>query len=230
MLCRKHRAVFLLVYPSPVTLYNSLKKDHQSPLKQHIAWLDTLRERIWSRITYEEEIIPSEGALVRHWKRSCWVLSVWMQANSQDMVYPPLHGNGWKVVDATTLEIDWDSDEHLSSIRSRVALLRKGCGCKTGCVSGRCKCKKSDKFCGPGCKCQGCLNLIPGASQPSHPASLTMETSTVDIMDLDSADESDQESVSDSGAESREDNNDLEMEVDEIMDIIFGDFGFDEEV
>ncbi len=69
------------------------------------------------------------------------------------MTYPPLNGNGWKQPDANTLVIHWDNDEHLSNVRTRVALLRKGCGCKTGCLSHRCKCKKSGTHCGPGCKC-----------------------------------------------------------------------------
>ena len=34
--------------------------------------------------------------LHRHWKRSRWVLSVWKQANSNNINYPPLNGNGWK--------------------------------------------------------------------------------------------------------------------------------------
>ena len=171
---RKHRAAFLPAYPSPVTLYNSLKTENQSLLEHHIAWLDMMRERIWSRIKYEEEMIPSEGALARHWQRSCWVLSVWKQATSQHMAYPPLDGNGWKKPDADTLAIGWDSDEHLRNVRTRVALLQKGCGCKTGCSSRRCKGKKNSTHCGPGCKCQRCFNLpttLDGASLLSHSAS-----------------------------------------------------------
>ena len=103
---RKHRAVFLPAYPSPATLYNSLKEDNQSPDAHHIAWLDVMRERIWSRIKYEEEMIPSDGALLRHWQRACLVLSVWKQANSNHLVYPPLNGNGWKQPDSATVVVD----------------------------------------------------------------------------------------------------------------------------
>jgi hypothetical protein len=163
---RKYRAAFLPAYHSPATLYHSLKEDDHSPLENHIAWLAMMRERIWSRIRYEEEMIPSHGALTRHWQRVCWVLSVWKQADSSNMVYPTLDGNGWKQSDAT-LEIDWDSDDHLSQVKTRVALIQKGCGCKTGCLTGRCKCKKGNALCGPGCKCQGCQNLIIASSQPS---------------------------------------------------------------
>ncbi|CAC5405130.1 unnamed protein product [Mytilus coruscus] len=43
----------------------------------------------------------------------------------------------------------------------------KGCGCKTGCKTNRCKFEKAqndncDGFCGPGCKCVNCFN-VPGS-------------------------------------------------------------------
>ena len=73
---RKHKTAFHLSYPTPTTLFNSLVKEGQSIFAHHITWLDFLRERIWSRIKYEKEMIPSDGALQRHRQRSCWVVSV----------------------------------------------------------------------------------------------------------------------------------------------------------
>ena len=43
--------------------------------------------------------------------------------------------------------MDWDSDENSARVRETVALLKKGCGCKTGCQSYRCKCKKGGNYC-----------------------------------------------------------------------------------
>ena len=43
-------------------------------------------------------------------------------------------------------------------MRQTVALMRKGCGCKTSCQSSRCKCKRAWNYC-YGCKCVGCCNL-----------------------------------------------------------------------
>ena len=65
---------FLKFLPSCPTPINSLVKEGQSILVHHITWLYFLRERIWSRIKYEEEMIPSDGALQRYWQRLCWVL------------------------------------------------------------------------------------------------------------------------------------------------------------
>ena len=228
---RKHRAVFLPAYPSPVTLFNSLKKGGQSPQAHHVAWLDVIRERIWSRIKYEEEMIPSEGALDRHWLRSCWVLSVWKQANRNNLVYLPLDGNGWKQPTSETLEIDWDSSDHLSTVRTRVALLQKGCGCKTGCRTGRCKCKKSNNHCGPGCKCQGCLNLPATSNNPPQLSqsneALQPSQSTGPLTSLESSDSDDSEDdEGDIGEDSSSNGSisDLEMEVNQLMNDIFGDY------
>ena len=71
---RKHKAGFLPMYPTPMSVFHSLLKDNQTPLAHHSVWLQFLRERVWSRIKYEEEMIPSDDALARHWKQSCWIL------------------------------------------------------------------------------------------------------------------------------------------------------------
>ena len=195
---RKHKSVFLPSYSTPMTLFNSLEKDNQTTHTHHTAWLDFLRERIWSRIKYEEEMIPSDDALQRHWKRSCWVVSVWRQATQNHIIYTPLDGNGWKQPDPNTLLLDWDSDNNIDRVRTIVALIKKGCGCKTGCLSARCKCKKGGNYCGPGCKCHRCCNLPANAS----PDMVNIEVDEAEDCDSDS---------------------DLENEVDDIMNDIFGD-------
>ena len=66
----KHKSAFLPTYHTPVSYFNSFHKDGQSPREHHLKWLDDLRDRIWGKIKYEEEMVPSSGALLRHWKRS----------------------------------------------------------------------------------------------------------------------------------------------------------------
>lgn len=192
--------MFLPANPTPMSLFNSLLKDGQQQPDHHSAWLDEIRERIWSRITYEEEMTPSYDVLFKHWKRSCWVLSVWGQAHMNNITYPTLQDYGWKQPDSKTLSIDWDSDNNVSEIRARVALIKRGCGCKTGCHTARCKCKKAGHHCGPGCKCLSCVNL---------PSEATHHSTCIDT-----------ESSSDS-----DDN--FEEEVDSIMNEVFGEFQFD---
>ena len=198
---KKHKSAFLPSYPTPVMVFNSLINDQQTPLDHHTIWLDFLRERIWSKIKYEEEMIPSITALHRHWKRSCWVASVWSQATHGLITYPPLNFNGWKQSGSNVLSVDWDSDENISEIRTRVSLIRKGCGCKTGCTSFRCKCKKAGAHCGPGCKCTTCYNL------PNTTADCDLEMFDVDS-ETEMADGSDSDGINE--------------EIDEIMNEVFG--------
>ena len=75
------------------------------------------------------------------------------------MSLQPLQENGWKITDQATLEMDWDSEEHVEHVRHRVALLTKGCNCKTGCRTACCGCVKHNGKCGAGCNCQNCCNL-----------------------------------------------------------------------
>ena len=126
---------------------------------------------------------------------------MWKQATANHIMYPPLDGNGWKQTDPNTLVVDWDSEDNI--VRTTVALIKKGCGCKTGCLTSRCKCKKAGNHCGPGCKCIRCCNLPVSASP--------------DIVDI----EVDETEDCDSASDGTDDN--LEQEVDEIMMNIFGD-------
>ena len=105
----------------------------------------------------EEEIIPSDEAVRRHWKRACWVLSVYEQCTQNNIRYPPLVGNGRNL--NSNLTILWDSEENMMNTRQTVALMRNGCRCKTSCQSSRCKCKRAGNYC-YGCKCVGCCNLL----------------------------------------------------------------------
>ncbi len=199
---KKHKSVFLPSFPTPTTLYNSVT--HPDLKEKHSEWLQLIRDRIWSRIQYEEEMVPSVDALFRHWRRSCWVSSVWNQAALNRILCPPLEQFGWKKPDASTLAIDWESETNVSVVREQVAFIQKGCGCRTGCSTARCKCKKHNSHCGPGCKCTGCTNLPAMALPSSH-------------LEQNCDSESERESTSGSGDEN------LEERVNELMHQVFGD-------
>ena len=91
---------------------------------------------------------------------------MWQQADKNQMTLRSLEGNGWKIIDQATLEIDWDSKENVETVHHRVALLTKGCNCKIGCRTARCGCVKRNGKCGAECNCQNCCNLpIPSISE-----------------------------------------------------------------
>ena len=131
---KKNISAFLPTYPTPMSLFNSVSKDN--PIIKHFTWLGLLRERIWSKIKCKEEMMPSDEVLTRLWKRVCWVLSVYEQCKQNNIRYPPLVCNGWNL-NNSNLTIDWDSEENTTNIRQTVALMKKGCGCKTSCQSSR---------------------------------------------------------------------------------------------
>ena len=106
-------------------------------------------------ITFENEMMPSDDALYLHWRRSCWVLHMWRQAN---MSLKPITDYGWQLVE-NTLTVVWYTPKNITSICNRVRLLLRGCKCVTGCTTGRCGCKKSLRKCSEGCQCRNCLNM-----------------------------------------------------------------------
>ena len=95
---------------------------------------------MWDRVQFENEMVPSTDALHRHWKRSCWVLDVWSQADKNTLNPKLLTEYGW-LKDGG---IVWDSDTNIKEVMLRVAGLLKGCGCKTGCQTQRCGCKRKN--------------------------------------------------------------------------------------
>ena len=152
---KKHRKAFPGV--TSESLFHSFATV-QSEVEQHYKWLEHICQKIWDRITFEDEMITSVSALKRHWQRSCWVLHMWRQAQENRMILAPPAGNGWLHQDGK-LVVDWDSKENIQSVRRRVDLLLKGCGCKTGCNTNRCGCKNNGTSCGPGCRCTNCHNI-----------------------------------------------------------------------
>ena len=121
---------------------------------------------------------------------------------------PPIRNFGWKQPDQHTQNTDWDSDNNVTMVSKRVAFIRKGCSCKTGCSTGRCKCKKNGSQCGPGCKCTGCTNL------PIEAAGQNDDTESV---------------VSSSSDKSTPESN-LEDQVDRLMIDVFGNDSTDEDI
>lgn len=140
----------------PPALFASLLADKQSTntsdSEHHALFYTTIREKIWNRISFEDHLPPSLDALERRWQRSIWVMDYWEQSCSDNIILLPLCLFGWKE-NGTDIEIDWDSPENIDSVKKGVTFLTRGCGCKTGCETASCKCRKNKIPCGPGCTC-----------------------------------------------------------------------------
>ncbi len=48
----------------------------------HTEWLEDIRESVWAPISCENEMILTVDALLHYWKRSCWIIDMWGQADT----------------------------------------------------------------------------------------------------------------------------------------------------
>ena len=139
----KHMIAFQTETPvSFFQSYHSLDQPDQTTEQQHMQWYEGIRDKIWERITFEDQLPPSWDALKLHWLRCLWVIDYWRQSHLNNMTLLPMDWFGWKT-ESGTVQVEWDSPENLRKTRESVAFLTHGCGCKTGCATARCKCVKS---------------------------------------------------------------------------------------
>ena len=88
---KKHVAAFDA--NSPHALFKQQRAT--SPEDHHQQWLYTIRDGVWQRADVKDDCVPSESALLLHWKRACWVIELWRQAECRRIESRPLNGNGW---------------------------------------------------------------------------------------------------------------------------------------
>ena len=228
---KKHIAAFnsLYSYETSEQLFNSTNPTLSNEAR-HQNWLKKIREVVAERITTEEERVPSYTALWRHWLRTCWCTQLW-QSSTQEDIYAnmqPPEQFGWIHHSDGTYSIDWEDPDVQEKVRGTIDFLLKGCTCKKGCKTNRCKCRKRSNFCGPGCECQGCLNVpvqLPVA-QSSNDTDSDENTSTTDSDENTSTTDSD-----DSEDSIQEEEEQLETEIitmDELL--VFGQVDTDTEL
>ena len=83
------KACFGFLNSKPVTHFNIYDYQGNSTLEHHYRWLHDLRQNIWDRVQFKNEIIPSIDALTHHWKQTCWVIDMWLQADKNQMILQP---------------------------------------------------------------------------------------------------------------------------------------------
>ena len=139
---------------SPISHFQTFKDKGPD---QHLSWLDNIRQNMWFRVKFENEMVPSNEALLLYWKRACWVIDMWSQADQNTMKLQPITNYGW-TVNENMLSVSWDSESNMKAVRERVSVLFKGCKCATGCKTKRCGCRKGGNTCSVGCDCKNCKN------------------------------------------------------------------------
>jgi len=73
---------------SPFAHFLQFRTQSTSIEQQHMPWLDDIRQNIWDRIKFENEMLL-------HWQRSCRVIHMWEQADRDTMTLQPITQHGW---------------------------------------------------------------------------------------------------------------------------------------
>ena len=69
---------------------------------------------------------------------------MWNQADPNTMTLKTMIGNGW-LLDEEQMKIQWDSEENIKAVKTKVATLLRGCSCKKGCNTARCGFRKKNE-------------------------------------------------------------------------------------
>ena len=168
-------------FDTPIELFNSFSRS--SAIDRHTLFLDKIRKASWQG-TYEHELLPSLDALQFHWKRSCWVSSVWCQSLDAEFDYPQITRCGWEVDNDGKISVTWDTVENMTRVRENIVFLTQGCGCKSEknkCLKGHCKCFKSGKKCGPGCSCKYCGNCYQSPEVDNNDQTVNTDVNDVHV-------------------------------------------------
>ena len=186
---KKHASAF--DYPSPATHF--LQFVDPTPLAHHTEWIDDVRQHIADRSMFDNDMLPTTDALFLHWKRSCWVLHMWAQADRNTMDLKPLTEYGWNLTN-NELKVTWDTEDNITKVRQRVSALLKGCKCTTGCKNKVCGCKKRETLCSEGCQCTNCENInSPSNHEPNDRQNDPNSTMSEEEVASDTDEESDDE-------------------------------------
>ena len=159
---KKHLATIVsrLGFDTPTQLFNSIPDQGTDREGKHKQWYMLIRGVI--PVLSEDQRPPTLTALWRHWMRSSWINKMWANSPKADLYseLAPPESQGW-IKDETTTEwnIDWEAVDVQQRITRTIDFLRKGCGCKTGCRTNRCGCRKNGRLCGAGCECRECTNM-----------------------------------------------------------------------
>ena len=101
---------------SPSSYFKRFINPIKSVREQHTQWIDSIRDNIWSRTKFENQMIPSTDALYLHWKRTCWIMHMWNQADKNTITLIDMEQFGWKIIEEQ-LTIVWT--QRRTSARSK---------------------------------------------------------------------------------------------------------------
>ncbi|KAJ8048225.1 hypothetical protein HOLleu_00456 [Holothuria leucospilota] len=108
---KKFSSVMPSDFKTPKQLFQSFKTE-DTDVKIHHNWLNSIREHSWEKVDSEEEVMPSNEALLLHWQRTCWVAHLWGQAGNHQVNHAPITEYGYCQKD-NVLCIEWDTPNNI---------------------------------------------------------------------------------------------------------------------
>lgn len=119
---------------------------------------DKARLEMYHKCNLPELLPPTSDAMDLHIKRAHFQALVWKQADCEEPVLPSAEESGWKLLNNRLTPILMMKSPIPAACMEMVC-----CGCKKGCRSMRCKCRKSNLLCTKMCKCENdmdteCIN------------------------------------------------------------------------
>ena len=143
--------------PPPATHFSKFINSTSTTIQKHITWLD-IWQNIWDRLSCESDMIPSVDALWRHWKRACWVMDMWHQAEVNVLEVKPIIDYGWMISEGNLI-IEWDSNDNIQAIQQQIRQMCQRlqmCHWMLDCSLWR---KKKGQQCSIGCSCTNCISI-----------------------------------------------------------------------
>ena len=83
-----HESAFIQRMPQSLFVSVKTADQEETPNQIHYKWLQAIHQVVWERADTESQTMPSTEALLLHWRRSMWVVHMWHQATSNEIVMP----------------------------------------------------------------------------------------------------------------------------------------------
>ena len=119
-----------------------------------ISHVNEARYRLFKLGNFSDENLPpNKDCLYHHIRRVNYQTLIWKKSFDAVINAPDPAEHGW-VINNDEIELKWMSID----AAPEELLQFVNCGCKTGCESNRCGCKRANLHCTELCKCENCNN------------------------------------------------------------------------
>jgi hypothetical protein len=119
-----------------------------------ISHVNEARYRLFKLGNFSDENLPpNKDCLYHHIRRVNYQTLIWKKSLDAVINAPDPAEHGW-VINNDEIELKWMSID----AAPEELLQFVNCGCKTGCESNRCGCKRANLHCTELCKCENCNN------------------------------------------------------------------------